>query len=204
MNRQQQGIAVSNALLALVEQLSGMPGRKTVVLFSEGFEIPDSVKQKFDEVEDRANRHNVSFYTMDAAGLRVHSRMPLIARPSAKRARRTSAAASPTIATVDAPSDVARSHGRPRAAGPTHRWPVHRRHERPEGAASPGSTPTAASTTCSRTRRRTRRWTAPIARSTCGCDAPGMKIRARGGYVASPIGRTDSPAAITKTTRWPR
>ena len=79
MNRQQQGFAVSNGLLALVEQLSGMPGRKTVVLFSEGFEVPDNVQQKFNDVEDSANRHNVTFYTMDAAGLRVHSRMPLIA-----------------------------------------------------------------------------------------------------------------------------
>jgi VWFA-related protein len=79
MNRQQQGFAVSNALLALVEQLSGMPGRKTVVLFSEGFEVPDNVREKFNEVEDRANRHNVTFYTMDAAGLRVQSRMPMIA-----------------------------------------------------------------------------------------------------------------------------
>ena len=79
MNRQQQGFAVSNGLLALVEQLSGMPGRKTVVLLSEGFEVPDNVRKKFNEVEDRANRHNVTFYTMDAAGLRVHSRMPRIA-----------------------------------------------------------------------------------------------------------------------------
>ena len=79
MSSQQQGTAVSNALLALVEQLSGMPGRKTVVLFSEGFEVPDSVKHKFEIVEDRANRHNVSFYTLDAAGLRLHSRMPLTA-----------------------------------------------------------------------------------------------------------------------------
>ena len=46
MNRQQQGFAVSNGLLALVEQLSGMPGRKTVVLFSEGFEVPDNVRQE--------------------------------------------------------------------------------------------------------------------------------------------------------------
>lgn len=79
MNRQQQGSAVSSALLALVEQLSGMPGRKTVVVFSEGFEVPDNVKHKFDAVEDRANRHNVTFYTIDAAGLRLHSRMPMIA-----------------------------------------------------------------------------------------------------------------------------
>jgi VWFA-related protein len=75
MNRQQQGIAVSNALIGLIEELSGMPGRKTVVLFSEGLEIPDREKQKFDNVEVRANRHNVTFYTIDAAGLRVFSRM---------------------------------------------------------------------------------------------------------------------------------
>jgi len=79
MNRQQQGHAVSRALLGLVEQLSGMPGRKTVMLFSEGLEVPDSAKHTFDAVEDRANRHNVTFYTIDAAGLRVQSRMPLIA-----------------------------------------------------------------------------------------------------------------------------
>lgn len=79
MNRQQQGLSVSSALLGLVEQLSGMPGRKTVVMFSEGLEIPDSAKHKFDAVEDRANRHNVTFYTIDAAGLRLHSRMPMIA-----------------------------------------------------------------------------------------------------------------------------
>jgi VWFA-related protein len=79
MNRQQQGIATSNSLLALVEQMSGMPGRKTVVLFSEGLEIPDNVRHTMDRVEERAQLHNVSFYTIDAAGLRTHSRMPLTA-----------------------------------------------------------------------------------------------------------------------------
>ena len=79
MNQQQQGIAVARSLLALVEQMSGMPGRKTVVLFSEGLEISERVKHQFDRLEERANRHNVTFYTIDAAGLRVHSRMPLTA-----------------------------------------------------------------------------------------------------------------------------
>ena len=79
MNRQQQGIAVSRGLLGLVEQMSALPGRKTVVLFSEGLEIPENVRHTMDLVEERANTHNVSFYTVDAAGLRVHSRMPLTA-----------------------------------------------------------------------------------------------------------------------------
>ena len=79
MNQQQQGIAVARSLLGLVEQMSGMPGRKTVVLFSEGLQITERVKHQFDMLEERANRHNVTFYTVDAAGLRVHSRMPLTA-----------------------------------------------------------------------------------------------------------------------------
>ncbi len=40
MNRQQQGLAVSSALLGLVEQLSGMPGRKTVVAVLGGLRGP--------------------------------------------------------------------------------------------------------------------------------------------------------------------
>lgn len=74
LNRLQQGHSVVNALAGLVEELSGMPGRKTVVLFSEGLEQPDGVKSKFDALEARANRHNVTFYAIDAAGLRVFSR----------------------------------------------------------------------------------------------------------------------------------
>ncbi len=73
MNKQQQGLAVANALNGLVEQLGAMPGRKTVVLFSEGLVIPERYKANFDAIEDAANRHNVSFYTIDAAGLRVFS-----------------------------------------------------------------------------------------------------------------------------------
>lgn len=75
MNRQQQGLSVSRGLLGLVEQMSALPGRKTVVLFSEGLEIPENVRHTMDLVEERANTHNVSFYTVDAAGLRVHSRL---------------------------------------------------------------------------------------------------------------------------------
>jgi VWFA-related protein len=77
MNRQQQGISVSRGLLGLVEQMSALPGRKTVVLFSEGLEIPENIRHTMDLVEERANVHNVSFYTVDAAGLRVHSRLAL-------------------------------------------------------------------------------------------------------------------------------
>jgi hypothetical protein len=50
-----------------------LPGRKSVVLFSEGVAIPPAVHRLFLGVIDAANRANVSIYTMDAAGLRATS-----------------------------------------------------------------------------------------------------------------------------------
>ena len=62
-----------DALLALVDSLGALPGRKTVVYLCEGLTIPPSVEPRFRSVIDTANRRNVSLYAMDAAGLRVHS-----------------------------------------------------------------------------------------------------------------------------------
>jgi len=59
--------------MALARGLSGVRGRKTLVLFSEGLAIPSSVYASFRSVIDAANRANVSFYTVDAAGLRALS-----------------------------------------------------------------------------------------------------------------------------------
>jgi VWFA-related protein len=73
LERDQQGFASSNGLLAVVSGLKSLPGRKTVVFFSEGLSIPPNVQAQFKSVIDTANRANVSVYAMDAAGLRVHS-----------------------------------------------------------------------------------------------------------------------------------
>jgi VWFA-related protein len=62
-----------DALLALVDSLGTLPGRKTVVYLCEGMTIPPSVEPRFRSIVDTANRRNVSLYAMDAAGLRVHS-----------------------------------------------------------------------------------------------------------------------------------
>lgn len=69
----QQGYATTNALLAVISSLSLVPGRKTIVFFADGFSIPANVQARFDSVIATANRANVSVYTVDAAGLRVHS-----------------------------------------------------------------------------------------------------------------------------------
>jgi VWFA-related protein len=73
LERDQQGYATTNGLLAVVSGLKDLPGRKTVVFFSEGMAIPPNVQAQFRSVIHTANRANVSVYAMDAAGLRAES-----------------------------------------------------------------------------------------------------------------------------------
>jgi len=75
-----QGRASMLGLLALVESLGQLPGRKTVLYFCEGLTISESQQARFRAVIDTANRNNVSVYTFDAAGLRVHSAQKQTAR----------------------------------------------------------------------------------------------------------------------------
>ena len=73
LERDQQGYASTNGLLSVVNGLKSLPGRKTVVFFSEGLAIPSNVLAQFRSVIHSANRSNVSVYAMDAAGLRAES-----------------------------------------------------------------------------------------------------------------------------------
>ena len=73
LERDQQGLATTNALLALVSGLRTLPGRKAVVLFSEGLVLPERVVGTLASVISEANRGGVSFYAADAAGLRTRS-----------------------------------------------------------------------------------------------------------------------------------
>lgn len=56
-------------LLALVNGLSRVPGRKTVVLLSDGFWVEESWSQ-LREIVGTASRSDVRFYSIDAQGLR--------------------------------------------------------------------------------------------------------------------------------------
>jgi hypothetical protein len=78
MERDQQGYATTNSLFAIVNTLGRIPGRKSLVLFSQGLKVPDAVQRLFAGVIDAANRANVSIYTMDAAGLRAESDQAMI------------------------------------------------------------------------------------------------------------------------------
>ncbi len=73
LERDAQGYASTNGLLAIVNGLKAIPGRKTLIFFSEGLVIPTNVQAQFQAVIAQANRANVSVYAMDAGGLRVES-----------------------------------------------------------------------------------------------------------------------------------
>jgi VWFA-related protein len=68
-----RGAATFNALLALVDSLAEVPGRKSVIYFSEGLTVPSSQEARFRAIIHTANRSNVTVYTVDAMGLRVQS-----------------------------------------------------------------------------------------------------------------------------------
>jgi len=57
------------ALLDAVKEQYRLPGRKTVLYFSEGFTIPQGYEAAFDDLIGSANRSNVSLYIVDAHGL---------------------------------------------------------------------------------------------------------------------------------------
>jgi VWFA-related protein len=98
LDRDQQGYATTNGLLAVVNALGRVPGRKAVVFFSEGIAIPTNVAPYFRSVIGNANRANVSIYTVDAAGLRVVS-------PTSETARELNAVARQRLAQVESGSD---------------------------------------------------------------------------------------------------
>src|SRR5205085_9953170 len=61
-------------LLDAVKQQFRLPGRKTVLYFSEGgFTIPQGMEEPFNTVISIANRANVSFYALDTRGLTITS-----------------------------------------------------------------------------------------------------------------------------------
>jgi len=73
LQRDQQGYATINSLLAIVNALKTIEGRKALVFFSEGLALPPAVAQRFPSVISAANRAGVSVYAIDAEGLRVES-----------------------------------------------------------------------------------------------------------------------------------
>jgi VWFA-related protein len=73
MIRDEQGHASIGALRAVIAGLATLRGRRSVVFFAEALALPDNVLPAFQSLVAEANRANISVYTVDSAGLRVHS-----------------------------------------------------------------------------------------------------------------------------------
>jgi VWFA-related protein len=69
----QQSRPILAALAALAEGLRPIPGKKTLVLFSQGFVTPAVLDWQVQSTIDIANRANVAIYIIDAAGLRANA-----------------------------------------------------------------------------------------------------------------------------------
>ena len=78
LTNQRRGHDALDALNAVVSGLALLPGRKTIIYFSEGLSLraghgTDGLVHRFNLMVDRANAANVAVYPLDAMGLRVHS-----------------------------------------------------------------------------------------------------------------------------------
>ena len=67
-------------LRAVVSSLAALPGRKSILYFTENLPVTARLKPKFEALIGEANRANVTVYTVDAVGLRVHSSDAAVAR----------------------------------------------------------------------------------------------------------------------------
>jgi VWFA-related protein len=73
LDRAHKGYDTALALLAVVQSMAYLPGRKTIVFFSEGLPVSPALSARLDYVIDAANRANVTAYAVDAKGLRSKS-----------------------------------------------------------------------------------------------------------------------------------
>jgi VWFA-related protein len=89
-----QARAVFAALRAICLAYRDMPGRKNVVLFSEGFLYADDARPDLEAVADTANRANVSIYVIDPQGVEVNP-YGAGSRPTDTIASRVAAAGAP-------------------------------------------------------------------------------------------------------------
>jgi VWFA-related protein len=91
LERDVRGNASLFGLFALARQQQRLAGRKAIVYFSEGLQVPVPLEQMFRSVVSEANRANLSVYSVDARGLRSTSdldRARTDIRDSAENVRR--------------------------------------------------------------------------------------------------------------------
>ncbi len=86
---QMQATALITDLIALIRLYGHIKGRKSLLLYSEGFAVNSTVESAFSSMIGAANRSNFACYTIDAAGLRTNAPGPAIAVTPASSVRNT-------------------------------------------------------------------------------------------------------------------
>lgn len=71
LDRDHRGLATSAALFGVLQTMIEMPGRKTLVFFSEGLPASPALQVQLQSIIETANRLNVTVYAVDATGLRA-------------------------------------------------------------------------------------------------------------------------------------
>jgi VWFA-related protein len=74
LQREQQGHSSLYSLLALSRQQQRLAGRKTILFFSEGIQVPPALEHVLLAAISEANRANVAIYAIDARGLQDQDR----------------------------------------------------------------------------------------------------------------------------------
>jgi len=91
IERSQRGNSSLFGLFALARQQQRLAGRKAIVYFSEGLQVPNQLEPLYRSVVSEANRANLSIYSVDARGLLTTSdndRARTDLRKSAENVRR--------------------------------------------------------------------------------------------------------------------
>jgi VWFA-related protein len=73
LDRDHRGYATTNSIIAVLESMAYMPGRKSVVFFSEGLPASPALQTQLQSLIETANRSNITIYAVDANGLRALS-----------------------------------------------------------------------------------------------------------------------------------
>ncbi len=66
---EREGRSLLGAIEALARGLAEVPGRKNIVLFSQGFTVGSPLEEAFERAINRANNSGVSIYAIDSQGL---------------------------------------------------------------------------------------------------------------------------------------
>ena len=73
LERQFNGHSSTDGVMTATAALAALPGRKTLLYFTDGIAVPDDVLPRIQDVVATANRGQVTIYGIDTGGLRVGS-----------------------------------------------------------------------------------------------------------------------------------